>query len=96
MAVNDSFTLLQKCLHQDTDPKIMTEFNDKLHGFKEDQKNFVAFQKAYLANLTKEDFVNLTKQVVVIPQIKAHKDKITIAMQKLKEFGDLINKTIGQ
>ena len=31
-----------------------------------------------------------------MPQIKTHKDKITDAEQRLKELGDLINKTIAQ
>lgn len=30
MAVNDSFAILQKCLHSDADPKMMTDLSDKL------------------------------------------------------------------
>ena len=96
MAVNDSFSLLQKCLHHETEPKVMIELNDKLQGFREEQKAFVTVQRTTLQVLTKDDFVNLNKQVTIIPKIKIHKDKITEAMARLKEFGEQIIKITSQ
>ena len=61
MTVNDSFTFLQKVLHVDTDQKIVQDINQKLQGFREEQKGFVTTQNVNLETLTKDDFLNQPK-----------------------------------
>ena len=67
MAVNDSFAILQKCLHSDADPKMMTDLSDKLQGFREEQKAFVTEQRVNLETLKREHFLDLSKQSGIIP-----------------------------